>query len=205
MVIEGGKSDRGCTYSIMPDRIVAGTYLTACAIAGGEITLTGAVSEHLVTVVEKLQDAGAYIRQEGSRMMIRAPHRPNELQRLETLPYPGFPTDMQPQFFALCSVASGISVLVENVFENRFRHAQELQKMGGKNSLRGTTAIVRGVPKLHGASVIAHDLRGGAALVLAALSAEGTTIIDCAERIDRGYVHLEDALKSVGAYVERKE
>lgn len=102
-------------------------------------------------------------------------------------------------------MASGISVLVENVFENRFRHAQELQKMGGKNSLRGTTAIVRGVPKLHGASVIAHDLRGGAALVLAALSAEGTTIIDCAERIDRGYVHLEDALKSVGAYVERKE
>lgn len=205
IVIQGGKLGKGCTYAIMPDRIVAGTYLTACTMVGGEMALLGAKREHMVAVLEKLQDAGAYIRQDGARMIIRAPKRPNELQRLETLPYPGFPTDMQPQFFALCSIASGISVLVENVFENRYRHAQELQRMGGKNSLRGTMAIVRGVERLHGAAVTAFDLRGGAALVLAALAAEGTSIISHAERIDRGYVRLEEALQLVGAHMIRKD
>ncbi|MDO4565379.1 MAG: UDP-N-acetylglucosamine 1-carboxyvinyltransferase [Clostridia bacterium] len=205
IVITGGRAKQGCTYSIMPDRIVAGTYLTAAAITGGELELVGARPEHMVAVLEKLQDSGAYIRMDGMRMIIKSPKRPSELQRLETLPYPGFPTDMQPQFFALCSVAGGISILVENVFENRFRHAQELIKMGGRNTLRGTMAIVRGVDRLHGAAVTAHDLRGGAALVLAALAAEGTTSIACAERIDRGYLHLETALQSLGAKVFRKD
>ncbi|MDO4544150.1 MAG: UDP-N-acetylglucosamine 1-carboxyvinyltransferase [Clostridia bacterium] len=205
IVILGGTRGHGCSFTIMPDRIVAGTYLTAAAITGGEIALIGAMPEHMVSMLEKLQDAGAYIRKDGARIILKAPKRPSELLRLETQPYPGFPTDMQPQFFALCSVASGISVIVENVFENRFRHAQELIKMGGKNSVRGTMAIVRGVQRLHGAQVTAHDLRGGAALVLAALSAEGTTVISCAERIDRGYLQLEEALCSIGAKVTRKD
>ena len=122
-----------------------------------------------------------------------------------TLPYPGFPTDMQSQLFALCTVAKGTSVLEENVFENRFRHGAELRRMGADCDVRGRVALIRGVKSLHGATVLAHDLRGGAALVLAGLRAEGITVVEQAERIDRGYADLAAALRSVGGAIRREE
>jgi UDP-N-acetylglucosamine 1-carboxyvinyltransferase len=136
---------------------------------------------------------------------IRAPKRPRAIGFTETRPYPGFPTDLQPQLFALLSVADGTSVLTENVFESRFRHAQELKKMGAENRILDRTAIITGVERLHGAEVIAHDLRGGAALVLAGLSAEGETVIRHAERIERGYERMDSVIGALGGSVTRKE
>ena len=135
---------------------------------------------------------------------LKGPKRPRELKKIETRPYPGFPTDLQSQFFALCTVARGTSLIVENVFENRFVHGEELQKMGALCHIRGDMAVIRGGKSLHGADLTAHDLRGGAALVLAGLRAEGMTRIEGAQRIDRGYVRLEEALSALGGRVTRE-
>lgn len=205
IVITGGGKGRGAQYRIMPDRIVAGTLLTAGAIAGGQISVTDAPREQLVSVLEKLRQAGCDIREEAQRVTLTAPLRPRELPRVDTMPYPGFPTDMQAQLFALCSVAEGTSCIAENVFENRFKHAQELRRLGGRNTIHGRTAIVYGVPRLTGATVTAHDLRGGAALLLAGLKAEGETVVERAELIDRGYLDPVGLLGALGASLRRTE
>ena len=203
--IRGGRRGHGTSHAILPDRIEAGTYMTAAAITGGHLVLRGARREHLSALVTALKEAGCRLRFEGTDLDIEGPERPKELRRLVTLPYPGFPTDMQSQVFALCTVARGTSVLEENVFENRFRHGAELRRMGADCDVRGRVALIRGVKSLHGATVLAHDLRGGAALVLAGLRAEGITVVEQAERIDRGYADLAAALRSVGGAIRREE
>lgn len=193
------------THRIIPDRIVAGTLLVAAAITEGSITLEGARPAHMGSVLSKLEESGSEITVDGERIAISTAGRPREIKLIETLPYPGFPTDMQAQFFALCSIASGTSVIVENVFENRFKHGTELLRMGATFTQRDRTMIIRGVKGLTGARVSAHDLRAGAALVLAGLAADGETTIDNAELIDRGYERLDLMLKGLGADIKRKE
>lgn len=203
--INGVDELHGTEYSIIPDRIVAGTYLTAAAITGGEIKVVGAVREHLTSTVAKLNEAGCEMEYHTDGMTLRGPARPSEMKRIETLPFPGFPTDIQAPIFALASIAEGTSVIVENVFENRFRHAPELARMGAQVSINDRSAIIRGVEKLQGAEVSACELRGGAALVLAGLVAKGTTVIENAHFISRGYEDIEGVLSSVGAIIRRVE
>ncbi len=203
--IRGGRRGHSTAHTLMPDRIEAGTYLVAAAITGGRLLLRGSRREHLSALLTVLREAGCRIRTEGTDLDIEGPDRPRELRRLVTLPYPGFPTDMQSQVFALCTVARGTSVLEENVFENRFRHGAELIRMGADCDLRGRSAVIRGVRSLHGAQVTAHDLRGGAALALAGLRAEGITVVEQAERIDRGYVEFAATLRQVGAAIRRED
>ena len=203
--IRGGRRGRATAHSLLPDRIEAGTYLVAAAITGGHLVLRGGRKEHLSALLTALKEAGCRIRAEGTDLDIEGPERPRELRRLVTLPYPGFPTDMQSQVFALCTVARGTSVLEENVFEDRFRHGAELRRMGADCDLRGRAAVIRGVRSLHGAQVTARDLRGGAALALAGLRAEGITVVEEAERIDRGYMDFAATLRSVGAAIRRED
>ena len=203
--IRGGRRGRATAHSLLPDRIEAGTYLVAAAITGGHLVLRGGRKEHLSALLTALKEAGCRIRAEGTDLDIEGPERPRELRRLVTLPYPGFPTDMQSQVFALCTVARGTSVLEENVFEDRFRHGAELRRMGADCDLRGRAAVIRGVKSLHGAQVTARDLRGGAALALAGLRAEGITVVEEAERIDRGYMDFAATLRSVGAAIRRED
>ena len=193
------------THRVIPDRIVAGTLLCGAAITGGAIALTNAVPGHLASVIAKLREAGCDIAAEAGIIRIRAPRRIREIKLIETLPYPGFPTDMQAQFFALCTVADGTSMVVENVFENRFKHGAELLRMGASFTQKDRTIVIRGVERLMGARVAARDLRGGAALTLAGLAAEGETVIENAELIDRGYERFEEMLASLGADVRRED
>ncbi len=202
--ITGGGQPRNVEFRIMPDRIVAGTLLTAAAITGGSLRLTNVVPEHMTGTLSKLAECGCEIVTEECGLSLHAPERPREIKLIETLPHPGFPTDMQAQMFALCTTARGTSVIVENVFENRFKHAQELSKMGADCTIRGRMAIVRGVERLRGAHISARDLRGGAALTLAALAAEGESRVDNAEYIDRGYERFEEMLCALGARVIRE-
>jgi UDP-N-acetylglucosamine 1-carboxyvinyltransferase len=205
IVIEGVKSLSGGEYTIMPDRIAAGTVMTAAAITGGDVTVKNAFASQLSSVIAKLGEAGCEIDVKNGNIRTRAPQRPREIKLVETLPHPGFPTDMQAQIVALCAVASGTSVVVENVFENRFKHVPELVRMGASITLRDRTAIVRGVDKLTGAAVTARDLRGGAALVLAGLRAEGETSVDNAWHIDRGYERIETLMSTLGANITREQ
>ncbi|OQB24627.1 MAG: UDP-N-acetylglucosamine 1-carboxyvinyltransferase 1 [Firmicutes bacterium ADurb.Bin182] len=204
IAINGGFEPCPVTYRIIPDRIVTGTLMCAAAITGGDIQLYNIRPAHLGSIVSKLREAGCAIDVYADSLRIRGPHRPRELKLVETLPHPGFPTDMQAQVFALCTIADGTSIIVENVFENRFKHASELARMGAVSMLKDRTAIIRGVPRLTGAQVTARDLRGGAALVLAGLCADGTTVVNSAEHIDRGYERLENMLNSLGAEVYRE-
>lgn len=203
ILIEGVKRLRGITYTPMPDRIVAGTLLCAGAITGGEVELTNVPVEDLHAVCAKLREMGCVLHEEADIIRLIAPQRLTAFSMLQTQPHPGFPTDMQAQMLALLSVAEGTGVIVENVFENRFGHAGDLNRMGARILCSGRTAIVRGVENLTGAHVTARDLRGGAALTLAALRAQGETIVDHAELIDRGYDHLENQLCRLGADVRR--
>lgn len=204
VAIEGVPKGHGTAYRVMPDRIVAGTYLLGAAITGGDVTVTGMRPETVDTLLYKLSDCGCSVTRRAGSVRVRAAQRIRSIGFTETRPYPGFPTDLQPQLFAALSTADGTSVLAENVFENRFRHAQELRKMGAQNRILDRTAIITGTKKLHGASVTAHDLRGGAALVLAGLSAEGETQILHAERIERGYERMDSVIASLGGTVARK-
>ncbi len=198
-----GKSQ--ISYRILPDRIVAGTYMCASVIAGGSVHLTNVCPEHIASISAKLTECGANIVSGVSEVTIHAPERPKEIKLIETGPYPGFPTDMQSQFFALCTIASGVSVLVEKVFENRFTHGAQLMRMGADCTIKDRTAIIRGVDRLTGATVDAHDLRGGAALVLAGLRAEGITVVRDAKIIDRGYECIQRDLHALGADIVRQE
>lgn len=203
MTIEGVKHLHGARWTPMPDRIVAGTLLAAGAITGGTIELTRAPVQALLAVNAKLREMGCDVREEEKRVILTAPERLTAFAQLQTQPYPGFPTDMQVQMLALLSVSEGTGVVVENVFENRFTHAGDLNRMGARILCSGRTAVVRGVPELYGARVTARDLRGGAALTLAGLKAQGETQVDGAELIDRGYEHFETQLTCLGADIRR--
>lgn len=205
IIVRGGQRCHGLSYRLPGDRIVAGTYLAAGAITGGEIFLREQDGRELLAPLTKLREAGCHIRQEKAGLFLKGPVRPRELKKLETRPYPGFPTDLQSPFFSLCTVARGTSLIVETIFENRFAHGEELRKMGALCHIRGDMAVIRGVKTLHGAVVTAHDLRGGAALVLAGLRAEGITVVEHAQRIDRGYWRLEEGLSGLGARIRREE
>ena len=205
MTIEGVKHLHSTRWTPMPDRIVAGTLLAAGAITGGTIELTRAPVQALLAVNAKLREMGCDVREEEKRVILTAPERLTAFAQLQTQPYPGFPTDMQVQMLALLSVSEGTGVVVENVFENRFTHAGDLNRMGARILCSGRTAVVRGVPELYGARVTARDLRGGAALLLAAMQAEGESTIFGVKHIERGYDTLEAALQSVGARLKTVE
>ena len=203
VVIDGVSKVRGVSFSPMFDRIAAGTYLCAAAITGGEITLRGAEPRHLTAVTQKLREMGCRIEETPDSVSLRAPARLRAFDTLQTQPHPGFPTDMQSQMMALASVARGSSVIVENVFENRFALAGDLNCMGANIRVAGRAALVQGVERLNGIHARARDLRGGAALVLAALAAEGETVISDVHLIDRGYAKMEDTLSRLGADIRR--
>lgn len=201
--IEGVSCLHGTEWTPMPDRIVAGTLLAAAAVTGGEITLTNAPESDMVAVTAKLREMGCRIAEVPGRIVLSAPQRLTAFGQLQTQPHPGFPTDMQVQMLALLAVSEGTGVITENVFENRFTHAGDLNRMGAHILCTGRTAVVRGVRELYGARVTARDLRGGAALVLAGLKAHGETHVEHAELIDRGYDHLERQLTELGANIRR--
>jgi len=200
--IQGVPSLGGASYRVMPDRIETGTYLAAAAAAGGRVRLLGAAPNTLEATLEKLREAGAMIHAKEGEIRIEAAGRPKSVS-VRTAPYPGFPTDMQAQFMALATIAGGSALITETIFENRFMHALELQRLGADISIRGDTAVVRGVERLQGATVMATDLRASAGLVVAALVAEGTTQVERIYHLDRGYEGLEKKLSALGARVER--
>lgn len=201
--VRGVKRLHGVDFTPIADRIVAGTLLAAAAITGGEVVLNRAPVEDMTATLSKLREMGCRIDEEPERLRLLAPRRLRAFRQLQTQPHPGFPTDMQVQMLALLSVSEGTGVIVENVFENRFAHAGDLNRMGARIIVSGRTAVVHGVEKLCGAQVTSRDLRGGAALVLAGLRAEGITLVEHAELIDRGYDHLERQLCALGAEIER--
>lgn len=205
IVIEGVRRLRGISYTPMPDRIVAGTMLAAAAITGGRIQLKNVPAEDMQAVFSKLREMDCVLMRHGDSVNLHAPQRLRPFERLQTQPHPGFPTDMQAQLLALATVASGTSVLVENVFENRYGHAGDLNRMGADVLINGRTAVVKGVGELYGAQVTARDLRGGAALALAGLRAIGETVVEQAHLIDRGYEQFERALASLGAEIRREK
>jgi UDP-N-acetylglucosamine 1-carboxyvinyltransferase len=190
-------------FKPLPDRIAAGTFLTAAAITGGDVTVKGARAEHLHAVLAKLEECGCRVIVEDDGIRCVGPKRPAELHLVETCPYPGFPTDMQAMFMALCSIADGTSVIFENVFDSRFKIAAELACMGAMITVKGRMAIVRGVERLNGANVNSCDLRAGAALVIAGLRANGVTTVSNAQVIDRGYEAIEKTLAQLGANIIR--
>ena len=200
--IRGVERLHGATHRIMPDRIETGTYLCAAAVTGGSVRLTGTSSSYLDAVIDKLMDAGCEVVSERDAIRLSAPARLNAVS-LRTAPYPAFPTDMQAQFMAINAVAKGVAMIRETIFENRFMHAVELQRLGADIRIDGNTAVVQGVAKLEGATVMATDLRASASLVVAGLVAEGETVIERIYHLDRGYERLEEKLAALGAKVRR--
>ena len=200
--IEGVRQLTGTTYAVIPDRIEAGTYMAAAAITGGDVVLKNVLFEHMKPLVAKLKEAGVSIDVEVDQIRVNATDGLRAVD-VKTLPYPGFPTDMQAQFMALMTVAKGSSVITETVFENRFMHVDELKRMGANIKIDGRIAMVDGVARLTGCPVTATDLRAGAALVVAALAAEGRTEIGSVHHIDRGYDRIVDKLKGLGADISR--
>lgn len=192
-----------CEYYPIPDRIIAGTYLIACAICGGKLRITNFQSEHLYALITKLRESGCNINIMPSYVDIECNQRPLTAQIIETLPYPGFPTDLQAPMTALQTISDGTCMIVENMFETRFKHCPELIKMGANITVRDRMAIIRGVNNLQGAEVSAMDLRGGAALVLAGFAAKGTTVINNIQHIDRGYYMIEDNYSKLGCVINR--
>lgn len=203
--IEGVPELHGAEHHIIADRITAATYLSATAATGGEIMIFPVIPSHLAPVLAVLERSGCRIRIDGSRLMLSCPRRMLAGGRIETEPYPGFPTDAQAPLMAALALADGSSVFVENIFQSRYKHVTELNRMGARIVVNDKTAVITGVKRLHGASVLAEDLRGGAALVTAALAAEGRTEISGIRHLDRGYEKLEDVLRSVGARIKRCE
>jgi UDP-N-acetylglucosamine 1-carboxyvinyltransferase len=203
IIIEGVKRLHDTEYTIIPDRIVAGTYLCAAVMTRGELTVVNALKEHLEPLLSKLRETGCKIQTGNDYIKIMCDKRPKAVDMIITLPYPGFPTDLQPQMASVLSVAEGTSIVTETIFDNRFKYTEELIRMGADIKVEGRVAVIRGVEKLMGAKVAARDLRGGAALIIAGLGAKGTTIVEEAEHIDRGYESIENALKSVGGDIVR--
>lgn len=189
-------------YTVIPDRIEAGTYLLAAAITGGKVTLLDVIPEHFEALTSKLKESGVQVEIDGDTITVTA-NKKLEAIDVTVLPYPGFPTDLQPQMTAVMSLADGTSLITENVFGGRFRYVDELIRMGANIRVEGRSAVVKGVKRLTGATVIAPDLRAGAALVLAGLAAEGKTIIEGVHFIDRGYERIEEKLAALGAEISR--
>ncbi len=203
-IIRGSETLRGFSHRVIPDRIEAGTFMVAGFLTGGDILLENIRVEHLGSVIEKLKEAGAQVdilNLNSLRVKGGNPIRPLSISTAE---YPGFPTDMQAQFMVLCCLADGVSEIRENIFENRFQHVAELQRMGADIHVRDRTAIIRGVRKLYGAEVYSTDLRASASLVLAGLVAEGKTTVRDIYHLDRGYERLEEKFKKLGAVIERQ-
>jgi len=205
VLIEGQERLSGFTYTCIPDRIAAGTFMVAAVITNGKITVKNVVPEHLFATTAKLREAGALITTYGDAITVEGQGRPREMHLIETGPYPGFPTDMQAQMCTAASIARGTSIIVESVFDNRFKHVGELLRMGANIVTKNNVAVIKGVDKLHGAEVKSTDLRGGAALVLAGLCAEGTTVVDQARIIDRGYETFDSELLMLGADIRRED
>jgi UDP-N-acetylglucosamine 1-carboxyvinyltransferase len=202
ITIEGVERLHGASYHVMPDRIETGTFLAAAAATGGSIRLTGARPDILDSVLEKLREAGAVIETGGDWIALKTFGALNAVN-VRTSPYPAFPTDMQAQFMALDSVARGTALVTETIFENRFMHVQELKRLGADIEVEGNTAVVKGVPHLDGATVMATDLRASASLVLAGLIARGTTTVERVYHLDRGYERIEEKLTRLGARIKR--
>ncbi|MDD4688257.1 MAG: UDP-N-acetylglucosamine 1-carboxyvinyltransferase [Eubacteriales bacterium] len=203
ITIQGVEQLYGCEYTVIPDRIETVTYMAAAGITGGRLSINNVIPEHVQAVASVMKCAGCDIMHGESRIDISAPPRLKSVDYIRTMPYPGFPTDAQAIIMAMLSVSQGVSVFSENIFSGRFKHVPALTMMGANIITEGRTAIVRGVNRLYGASVKAEDLRGAAALVVAALNAEGKTEISGINYLDRGYCNLENALSSVGANIYR--
>ncbi len=203
IVIDGVKELRSCEYTIMPDRIAAVTFLCAAAITRGEINLKGIKEEHITSSLSLLEAAGCDIRVCGEELYLSCKNRPRAMNIIKTMPYPSFPTDAQAPMMSLASVAEGTTMFVETIFENRYRHVCELMRMGADIKTEGKVAVVNGIECLKGADVTCTDLRGGAALLVAALSAEGESNIYSIEHIDRGYQNLEKDMRALSLSVER--
>ncbi len=201
--IVGVKSLFGAEYSVMPDRIIAATVMFAVASTGGKVLLENAVFEHIIPIVTVLKDCGCEIQQFDCGLEIAAHGRISNFDTVTTQPYPGFPTDAGPLAVAMSTTAKGTGVFVENIFDNRFRYIDELKRLGASIKTVGRVAIIRGVKHLSGAEVISHDLRGGAALTVAGLTANGKTVINNTEYIDRGYEKIENIFSSLGADIKR--
>lgn len=202
LTIEGVEKLHGAEHAIVADRIEAGTFLCAAAMTRGKILLKNAAPQTMGAVLDKLSEAGALIETGSDWILLEMRRRPRATD-IRTLPYPAFPTDMQAQFMALNAVAEGSAQMVETIFENRFMHVPELQRMGADIGTQGNTAVVRGVEKLSAATVMATDLRASACLVIAGLVAEGTTVVDRIYHLDRGYEDIEEKLSQVGAIIRR--
>jgi UDP-N-acetylglucosamine 1-carboxyvinyltransferase len=202
IVIDGVESLHPVEAAVIPDRIEAGTFLLAAGMTGGDIRVLGCVPLHIEALIAKLRDAGVRIELDGDAVRAMGGVTVRSVDA-KTLPYPGFPTDLQAQIMAMMAIANGLSVITETVFENRFMHVSEMMRMGADIVIQGKSAIVRGVPKLHGAPVMATDLRASASLILAGLAAEGTTTLSRVYHIDRGYQQIEKKLSALGADIRR--
>jgi UDP-N-acetylglucosamine 1-carboxyvinyltransferase len=201
--IEGVDALSGAEHTVIPDRIEAGTYLVAAAATGGRLRLRGISNGLLDAVIAKLDEAGAAVMVGEQEILLDMTHKRPRAVNVRTAPFPGFPTDMQAQFLLLNAIAEGTATVTESIFENRFMHVQELQRMGADIDLKGNTAIIRGVPHLSAAQVMATDLRASACLVLAGLVAQGQTVVDRIYHIDRGYDCIEEKLAQCGADICR--
>lgn len=202
--IEGVERLYNVEHDIIPDRIVAGTYLAAAVITKGEIILKNIIHEYLQPILYKFRECGCTIEAYNHSLRLIAPGGIKAIESIKTLPHPGYPTDMQAQMMAVMSLSDGTTIFTENIFENRYKHANELTRMGANIKIDGRIAVVKGVERLSGAAVIAQDLRGGAALVLAGLAAEGTTVVENIRHIDRGYENIHDVLNGLGADIIRQ-
>ncbi|SMF55996.1 UDP-N-acetylglucosamine 1-carboxyvinyltransferase [Pseudogulbenkiania subflava] len=202
LVIEGVEALHGADHAIMPDRIEAGTFLVAAAATQGHVVLRNAAPLTMDAILDKLVEAGAVVEAGDDWISLDMKRRPKSVN-LRTLPYPAFPTDMQAQFMTLNAIADGAAMMTETIFENRFMHVPELNRMGANIDIEGNTAVVKGVERLSGATVMATDLRASASLVIAGLLADGETVVDRIYHLDRGYEHIEQKLNGVGAQIER--
>lgn len=202
--IRGVKELKEVSYAIMPDRIEAGTLLLATAIAGGDLKLNKVCPEHISPILHKLQECGARVKMEKNTIYLKSNGKLVGTE-IKTMPYPGFPTDLQPLFTTLLTTCKGTSIVTENIFENRYKFTQELKRMGAKIDIEGKTAIIKGVKRLHGANVESTDLRGGASLMIAGIAARGITKLKKVEYILRGYENLDTKLNSLGANIIREE
>lgn len=204
LVVEGVKKLSGGEYTPVPDRIAGCTFLTACALTGGDVFLENLRSDTINAVTEKLVRAGCELSRGYDYVRIRSSGKIKAIHKIETQPYPGFPTDMQAPMTAMLTRANGCSVMVENLFENRYKYTVQLNKMGAKITVKDRIAVIKGVKKLHGTVVKSEDLRGGAALVIAALAAEGESIVTGVNHIDRGYYKIEEDFRRLGADIKRE-
>ncbi len=202
ITIQGVSSLKPVSVSIIPDRIEAGTFMVASALNGGDVTLTGCMSDHLEAVIHKLSLTGAKVIVDGNNIRVKGPDKIKSVD-VKTSPYPGFPTDMQAQFMVLMSVACGFSIISETIFENRFIHVSELRRMGAQIKVSGNSAVIQGVKELSGAPVMASDLRASASLILAGLVARGKTEVNRVYHLDRGYQSIEAKFAKLGAAVKR--